>query len=422
MLVVHVLRECWRRVVDALWYNYLMPGIERRLFYGLHALLLFYRRYKPQEVRYKTLLLMRIDRLGDYCLMRNFLKPLRESYPDYEITFLCHADFSELVEACDHAYVDKLISANFLKYSLLRHPFYTLKVLYILARQSYEILISPIYGRTRERDDQIVCWINASTKIGSLGSRISTDWYQNATIHRLDRAYTIFLEARLERLFEFDRNREFFSQLLKKPLTDIKYHLDLPPLPKKNSSFSLLCKPYGVFFLGAFEPQRKWSLKSWVELALKISPDFQIVLCGSKREINEAQEIMLGFPKALNLVGQTTFIELLHVLSKASFIVSVETAIPHFAVALGLGPIFVIPNNNALVQFVPYPEYIQANYHVIYHPKVEALLAIPHGFGQCMEIYGCNRLDLRIYCPGFSEKVAEKMRAVDGRLVGDRSL
>ncbi|WP_281192573.1 glycosyltransferase family 9 protein [Helicobacter suis] len=245
----------------------------------------------------------------------------------------------------------------------------------MLAQQSYEIVISPIYGRTQERDDQIVCWINASTKIGSLGSRISTDWYQNTSMHRLDRVYTTFLEARLERLFEFDRNREFFSQLLKKPLTDIKYHLDLPTYPKIPLSFSLSCEPYGVFFLGAFEPQRKWSFKSWVELALKISPDFQIVLCGSKGEIDEAQEIMLGFPKAINLVGKTAFIELLHVLSKASFIVSVETAIPHYAVALGLGPIFIIPNANALVQFVPYPEYIQANYHVIYHPKMEALLA-----------------------------------------------
>ncbi|BCD70371.1 glycosyltransferase family 9 protein [Helicobacter suis] len=172
-----------------------------------------------------------------------------------------------------------------------------------------------------------------------------------------------------------------------------------------------------MFFLGASEPQRKWSFKSWVELALKISPDFQIVLCGSKGEINEAQEIMLGFPKALNLVGQTTFTELLHILSQSSFIISLETAIPHFAVALGLGPIFVISNANSLGRFEPYPEYIQANYHVIYHPKVEALLATPHGFGRCMEIYTGNRLDLRIYCPGFSEKVAEKMRAVDRRLV-----
>ncbi|WP_176486725.1 glycosyltransferase family 9 protein [Helicobacter suis] len=240
MYIFRVLHECWRRVVDTLWHGYLKPGIEEKLFCSLHALLLFYRRYKPQEIRPKTLLLIRVDRLGNYCLMRNFLKPLREGYPDYEITFLCHANFPELVEACDRAYVDKLISANFLKYSLLRHPLYTLKVLYMLAQQSYEIVISPIYGRTQERDDQIVCWINASTKIGSLGSRISTDWYQNTSIHRLDRVYTTFLEARLERLFEFDRNREFFSQLLKKPLTDIKYHLDLPTYPKIPLSLSLL--------------------------------------------------------------------------------------------------------------------------------------------------------------------------------------
>uniref|UniRef100_UPI0013D011B0 hypothetical protein n=1 Tax=Helicobacter suis TaxID=104628 RepID=UPI0013D011B0 len=70
MSVFRVLHECWRRVVDALL-AHLKPRIEEKLFCSLHALLLFYRRYKPQEIRPKTLLLIRVDRLGDYCLMRN---------------------------------------------------------------------------------------------------------------------------------------------------------------------------------------------------------------------------------------------------------------------------------------------------------------------------------------------------------------
>uniref|UniRef100_UPI0013D3043F glycosyltransferase family 9 protein n=1 Tax=Helicobacter suis TaxID=104628 RepID=UPI0013D3043F len=375
--VFRVLRECWRRVVDALWHGYLKPRIGEKLFCSLHALLLFYRRYKPQEIRPKTLLLTRVDGFGDYCLFRNFLKPLRESYPDYEITFLCRRDLLEVIEGCgDRVYVDKVLAVvDISKWSLLRHPLLYIKTLCLLAQESYEIAIFPVYSRLSSVD-RIARWINASIKIGSIGQRIKEDWYQNVSIEDKDRAYTTLLDATSETIFEFNRNREFFSQLLKKPLTDIKYHLDLPPLPK-DSSLPLSLKPYGVFFLGASFPRKKWSLQSWVELALKISPDFQIVLCGSKKEIDEAQKIMLGFPKALNLVGQTTFIELLHILFQSSFIVSLETAIPHFAVALGLGPIFVICNGNALGRFVPYPEDIQANYHVIYHPKVEALLATP---------------------------------------------
>ncbi len=412
MLIFRILCKCWHRVIDTLLAD-LTPRIKEKLFCGLHALLLFYRRYKPQEIRPKTLLLIRLDRMGDYCLFRNFLKPLRESYPDYEITLGCSKYNRELVDLCgDTNFIDRIIVIDNNKWNFWS----LLKTLFFFSRQSYEIVVYAMYRRVYFYD-LLVYIIHAKHKIRSQYFEPNSKRYltsSSLTLQSKDSIYTTILDASPATLFEFDRNKEFFSQLLKKPLTDIKYHLDLPPSPK---DFPLPCKPYGVFFLGASVPRKKWSLQSWIELALKISPDFQIVLCGSKSEINEAQEIMLGFPKALNLVGQTTFIELLHVLSSSSFIISVETAIPYFAVALGLGPIFVICNGSALGRFLPYPEYIQANYHVIYHPKVEALLATPHGFGRCMEIYTNNKLDLRIYCPGFITKVVEKMKAVDERLV-----
>ncbi len=144
------------------------------------------------------------------------------------------------------------------------------------------------------------------------------------------------------------------------------------------------------------------------------------MLCGSKKEVLDALQIIDSVPEAINLAGKTTWIELFHVLSKASFIVSNETAIPHFSVALGLGPVFVISNATTLKRFVPYPEYMNANYHVIYHPKVEALLQTSHGFGRCIEIYGhCGMLDLRIPHPQFSQRVADKMAIANPDFIKD---
>ncbi|WP_286348821.1 glycosyltransferase family 9 protein [Helicobacter felistomachi] len=359
------------------------------------ALIVVYglRKVKKQSIRPKTLLLMKLDTLGDYVLFRNFLQPLREAYADYEITFLCNMDFLEILHACDRSYVDHVIPLDTRKWSdahkwfSFQRCFYRSKILYLLNQQTYEVVISPVFHRFSRRDDFLVRFINAQHKIGSQGFELVEQWHMNTTsLKPHDRVYTTLLDATFEVLFAFERNREFFSQLLQRPLTEVKYHLCLPPLPA-NSSLLFPAKNYGVFFLGASDRKRQWALVSWVALAQKISPQIQIVLCGSKKEIPDAMQIIAEIPQALNLVGKTTFVELLHVLSKAHFIVSNETAIPHFCVALGLGPIFVISNGNTFGRFVPYPKHMDANYHVVYHPKIEALLQSPHGFGRCLEIY-----------------------------------
>ncbi|WP_104690221.1 glycosyltransferase family 9 protein [Helicobacter felis] len=381
------------------------------------------RKIKKPSICPKTLLLMKLDTIGDYVLFRNFLQPLRKAYADYEITFLCNVDFLEIVHACDRSYVDHIIPLNTRKWSSWKYfsLFYRLKILYILNQQGYEIVLNPVFHRYSQRDDYLVRFINAQYKIGSRGFELVNQWTNKVSLEPHDRAYTTLLDATFEVLFEFERNREFFSQLLQHPLTEVKYHLSLPPLPT-NSSLSLSDKNYGVFFLGASDQKRKWSPDSWIELARKISPQFQIVLCGSKGEVSDATQIMTEIPQALNLVGKTTFVELLHVLSKACFIVSNETAIPHFCVALGLGPIFVISNGNTFGRFVPYPEYMGANHHVIYHPKIEALLQTPHGFGRCLEIGKHGLPNLQIPHPQFSQMVIDKIAETNSEFIRDEIL
>lgn len=378
-------------------------------FVMVHAL----RQIKKQSVRPKTLLLVRLDTMGDYVLFRNFLQPIREAYVGYEITLLCNVDFLEIVDACDQSCVDRVIPLDAHKFSLRQSLFYRLQMLYLLNQQTYEVVINPVFHRFSQRDDYLIGLINAPYKIGSKGFELVNQWYTTtATLGFYDRVYTTLLDATPEVLFAFERNKEFFSQLLQRPLTEVKYHLPLPSLPA-NSSFSPPTGSYGIFFLGARDLKRKWALVSWVVLAKKISAQFKIVLCGSKNEVLDAQQIMESVPEATNLVGKTTLVELLHVLSGARFIVSNETAIPHLSVALGVGPVFVISNGNTFGRFVPYPTHMDANHHVIYHPKVEALLQTPHGFGRCMEIYNHGMLDLQIPHPQFPQMVAEKMAKIN---------
>ncbi|WP_163555448.1 glycosyltransferase family 9 protein [Helicobacter suis] len=403
--------EVFLRILFKLWY-YLCQLLEKVFFLLSFAMVWALRKIKKPKLRPKTLLLIKLDAIGDYVLFRNFLQPLREAYTGYEITFLCNADFLEIVHAYDRSCVDYIIPVDMRKWYWMYALFYRPKMLYLLNKQGYEIVIVPTYHRFPHRDDYLVRLIHAQHKIGSKGLELTEQWYYKATenLRPCDMAYTTLLDTTPGALFEFERNKEFFGQLLQRPLTEIQLHLRALPA---NISLSLPMS-YGVFFLGASDPRRKWAIASWIALAQKISPAFSIVLCGSKKEVLDALQIIDSVPGTINLAGKTTWIELLHVLSKASFIVSNETAIPHFSVALGLGPVFVISNANTLKRFVPYPEYMNANYHVIYHPKIEILLQTPHGFGRCIEIYSHGRLlDLRIPHPQFPQRVADKMAIVN---------
>ncbi|MDW8465862.1 MAG: hypothetical protein RML35_06685 [Chloroherpetonaceae bacterium] len=59
----------------------------------------------------KTLLILRLDEIGDYVLFRNFLKEIRESerFKDYKITLCGNAAWKDLAEAFDKESVDEFI-------------------------------------------------------------------------------------------------------------------------------------------------------------------------------------------------------------------------------------------------------------------------------------------------------------------------
>ncbi len=382
------------------------------------------RKIQKQPIRPKTLLLMRLDTIGDYVLFRNFLQPLREFYAGYEITLLCNKDFLEVIDAYDRPYIDHLILLDTPKWgSWKRFPlFYRLKTIYALNQKSYEVVLNSVFHRSTYRDDFLVSLINAQNKMGHLGFEQVNQWLVNAPRPGfLDHVYTTLFDNFLEVLFEFERNKEFFSQLLQQPLSQVRLELPPPPPLSAQARFTLPTQDYGVFFLGAGNPKRKWALDSWMALAQKINPAFQIVLCGSPNEALEGLQLAQKIPNALNLAGKTSLMELLALLCQARFIVSNETAIPHFCVALGLGPIFVISNGNTFKRFAPYPKSMHANHHVIYHPKIDALLQTPDGLGRCVEIYKYAGINLQIPHPNFPQMVADKMAGVNREFVKQTS-
>lgn len=323
-----------------------------------------------KTIQPKSILLIRLDAIGDYILFRNFIEILKTSdkYKDYSITLVGNIAWRELSETLDGKFIDRFIWIN--TKIIGKNLFYRYKKFKEITSTGYEVVIAPVYSRDFFYTDAIVKIVNAREKIGSEGDlTIMKKWQKKLS----DKYYTKLIPAKTEVMFEFYRNKEFFENLLgakiiiKKPfikLNEIYINFNLP-LPEN----------YALIFIGASASYRKWNMEGFAEIAKYLRSNFgyEIVLCGSKEDIKNAKLFAKYYGEEfINLVGKTSLLELLIVISKSSLVLSNETSVPHMAVALDIKNIFVIYNGRHYGRFTPYPKEMVSNYCVICHPEIES--------------------------------------------------
>jgi len=357
------------------------------------------------KLRPKSLLLVRLDAIGDYILFRNFIKDLRSSskYKEFEITFLGNIAYKSLSLELDGEYIDRFIWID--KGKFLKNLNYRLNKLKEISDVRYETVVHPVYSREFFTGDSIVKLINANEKIGSIGDLSNTmKWQKNIS----DKYYGTLIPAQDKLMFEFDRNREFFEKLL-----DIKIYLQKPIIHLQNTIFNFkLPKNYAIIFIGASASFRKWNINNFVKIAeyLKESHEYNIVLCGGPADIGEAKEFKKYYKdEYLDLVGKTSLVELLIVINSGNIMIANETSAPHFAMALGIKNLFVIYSGNHYGRFTPYPKDVSKNYHVICHPTIEKDL---DGYKKLSNSYGFrSSLNINeISVEGVKDKINEVLK------------
>ena len=354
------------------------------IIYYIVSLLVF----SSKEIKPKSILLIRLDAIGDYVLFRNFIKVLKEGekYKDYKITLLGNSAWKSLSEELDCEYVNEFIWLDRNKFS--KDLIYRYKKLKEITACGYEVVLSPVYSREFFYADAIVRLIYANEKIGSIGdtSNISA-WQKNISYGY----YTKLVPEKDELMFEFSRSKEFFENLLHVRLDIKKPHIDLKP---KKLPFKLPQK-YAILFIGASSSFRKWNIERFARVGeyLKEKHGYEIVLCGAPSDSEDATKFKNNFMgEYIDLVGKTSLVDLLYVIYNGNIIIANETSAPHFAVALEMANIFVISNGNHYGRFTPYPKDVSENYHVIYHPKIEKYLegyeklSNKYGYGSSLDI------------------------------------
>lgn len=340
-----------------------LKNIFKILIYYLIDLFIF----PPKRISPNSILIIRLDAIGDYVLFRNFIEVLYRSnkYSNYKITLIGNKSWSNLSKELDSQFIEEYIWLDRKKFS--RNLFYRYAKLKEISSSAYEVVINPTYSREFFLSEAIVKLVNAKIKIGSSGD------ISNLTVREKNisnQYYTKLIPTKEEVIFEFARNKEFFEKLI-----EDKINLSKPKIvfSDKKSKFNLPNK-YVILFIGASLVHKKWDIEKFSSIAkhLKNTYKYKIVLCGGPGDLNESKLFRDFFNEDfIDLVGKTSLTELMYIIKNSDILISNDTVAPHLGMALDIKKIFVVYNGLNFGRFIPYPLSQSKNYNVIYPEEIE---------------------------------------------------
>ncbi len=317
-----------------------------------------------------TLLVIRMDAIGDFVLFRDFLSAIRKSdkYGHFDITLCGNPVWKDLAVHFNQDDVNHFLWIDRGKFH--SSAAYKYKMLKDIYQRGYQVVLNTSYSREILFDDAIAIASRAPLKIASQGSFESHARWKRPIFS--DRDYQQIIPASSANLFEFERNRQFIEQALDEKVEITAPHIDTSGVVPRVS----LPGAFIVVFPGAGDPKRCWHIDHFAEIIRYIIKEFSlhIVLAGALNEAATATRLMQQLPadRAINLTGRTTLSELAKLISDSLLLISNETGAVHISAAVGT-PFICISNGNHLGRFHPYPKSVFPEASYIYPPEIKTL-------------------------------------------------
>lgn len=312
-----------------------------------------------------TVLIIRIDEIGDYVLWRKFLQPILQhpNYSNKEIYFCGNNSFKQLfnLEFANMFKQEFWIDKNLFKTNMLyRYTF--LKQLYKLG---IEVIINPTYSRAKRFDDSIV---KAAKPMQAIAMHRNSENYFSYEENYDALLYTQLIATPQKPLFEFFRNQFFCEALLQTTAQYLPKNTLFKSEALPNINALELPQNYFVVFPGSRNASRIWSAENFVELSnfYFAKTNFTAIVCGSQADEVYCQAFISKYKNpCINLCGKTNLPQMLAVLQHAKFLFSVDTGSVHLAAAVGCAVIGIY-NGGQFGRFAPYPKEIAPNFYPIY--------------------------------------------------------
>lgn len=310
-------------------------------------------------VKSKTLLLVKTEAIGDYILFRNFIQLIKESekFRDYHITLIGNELWKDLALQEDAEFCDEFIWIN--RKKITDDSSYRKQVLKQVYLAGFEYVIQANFSREFLIGDSILRASHAPFRLGSLGDA-ANDLSVFKSIS--DTWYTHLYSKNSIPVFEFEKNRVFFEEVLQ-----LSLHIKVPFFAKhvdQNQRNGI------VLFPGAGELIKQWSPQNFAELLLEIRKfyDGMISICGAPSDAPLADEIIRksNDVSVVNLCGKTSLIELSDILCKSTLLITNDSGAFHIAAAHQT-PCICMMMGRHYGRFAPYPK--EANWIELVFPN-----------------------------------------------------
>ena len=353
--------------------------IKRVLFVILDLVILMERnivRFFPVS---NIVLIIRPDNIGDYVLFRNMIQELAESqeYHNFQLWLIGNHSVANLAMTLDKKYIKKFIwvnhdwynqseDFNHFNFKYKRHVF---EIKTKLHSKKYHSIIYPVFSRCTCYD-KLCQSLLATNKITMNGDNVNMIDF----ISLYECVYTKIISVQKDPgVFEFYRNREFFSSLLKKHINQIRPSMDKKLLPSPNL---ILPQCYAVFHTNASADVSIWPQENFMRAADYIYQKYNlpIVLLGYSNDV-ESLKKLLPASGVINLYNKTTLSESAAILAKSALFIGNDSGLLHIAAAVGVQKIICLCKGNYYGRFVPYPSFLsEEEYYFVFPPVVESEL------------------------------------------------
>ena len=310
-----------------------------------------------------TLLILRLDDIGDYILFRNFIKHINNSdkFKGYKIYLAGNEKWKELAEEFEENEIYKFIWVNVKKFKSKSEWFYRYSKLFKINLLRCEWLIIP-----NDTTSLLINEIKVRCGIKNVMQKKSDSVYLKEDIYGYFNSSGNGKFKDYQNLFfQFYRNRKFAEEI-----TGSKIEMSKPDFGLKKEKPEMKSI---IIFPGAGDESRAWSSEYFGELCQKISKtgEFKIYICGDNSDKAAALKIKSSAENVIDLTGKTSLTELVHLINKADLLVSNETCSVHIAASVNTKTV-CLSNGNHYGRFNPYPAESADFIHTIYPDSISA--------------------------------------------------
>lgn len=307
---------------------------------------------KPPQRGRATLLLIRLDEIGDYLLFRNQLRSYKTSprWQNHKITLLGNTAWRDLFKLLDSDTVDDTIWIEKNRY--LENEEYRLEVWQTLRSGGFETSIALTRTRALLIDDLCVLAAASSSNLGSENSNVHASWNQLS-----DRLYTSLYKPASALTHEFNFNGAFAEWACGHRYLGARPQI-AGHFPPPITDFYIVC------FVGANTRSRRWPIRRWIEL-IKLYRQFysssKIFLAGNSKTELEMADAIQQRTEVESIAGKLALSELLNWVAGAKAVVTNDTMASHMSVSLNR-PTVIIANG---VNYMRFSEYRNAGVDLV---------------------------------------------------------